>query len=77
MRDMNVKKEDVKLLYIGAVEGYSYMHKKSLEETMDIFDKYRVLDIINDNYETLHIQGMDDTIEYIDSVVGRLSQNGE
>lgn len=68
---MNNLENDINLLIIEAVEGYAYNHKISSSEALDVFKKYNIIKLIKSQYDVLHTQSLDESINFVEDVVRR------
>jgi hypothetical protein len=62
---------DKNLLVVAAVEGYAHRHTIPAQETLELFRKYRITDLIRSNYETLHTQELEESLEFAEDVLKR------
>ena len=69
MSEDTIKTDDENLLVVAAVEAYAYNHNISSSETFELFKKYNIPNLIRENYESLHTQDLDDTIQFAEDVL--------
>ena len=63
---------DENLLVVAAVEGYSRRHHICGHETIELFRQHGLLQLIRDNYPTLHTQSLDESVGFAEDVLARL-----
>ncbi|OOM74985.1 DUF3791 domain-containing protein [Clostridium sp. BL-8] len=68
---MNIIEHDKNLLIIEAIEGFAFNHNISSINAFEIFEKYDLFKLIRSQYEVLHTQGLEESIEFIEDVVRR------
>ena len=69
---MNTSTEnDTNLLIIEAIEGFAFNHNISSINAFNIFEKYDLFKLIRSQYDVLHTQSLDESIEFIEDVVRR------
>lgn len=71
---MTSLENDRNLLIIEAVEGFAYNHNISSSEALDIFNKYNIIKLIRSQYDVLHTQSLEESINFVEDVV-RKKQN--
>ncbi|AOR24136.1 DUF3791 domain-containing protein [Clostridium taeniosporum] len=68
---MNGIEHDKNLLVIEAIEGFAYNHNLSSSEALDIFNKYDIIKLIRSQYDVLHTQSLEESINFVEDVVRR------
>lgn len=68
---MTSLENDRNLLIIEAVEGFAYNHNISSSEALDIFNKYNIIKLIRSQYDVLHTQSLEESINFVEDVVRR------
>ncbi|GHV80866.1 hypothetical protein AGMMS49944_26570 [Spirochaetia bacterium] len=69
---MNTQEEwDKNLLVVAAVEGYAHRHNIAAAETLELFTKNRITDLIRSNYDTLHTQELEESLGFAEDVLER------
>jgi hypothetical protein len=48
------------LIVVAAVDGYAAEHALKPVDAFDLFDRNGLFQVLRDNYETLHTQGLDE-----------------
>lgn len=64
-------KNDMNLLIVEAVEGYSYNHNISSSEALEIFNKYNIIQLLKSQYEVLHTQSLEESINFVEDAIRR------
>jgi len=59
------------LLVVVAVEEYSKRHKISAHETLELFVKFGITDLIRQCYETLHTQDIYECADFAEDILKR------
>ena len=62
---------DTNLLVITAVEGYAQNHKMSESDVYTEFNKYKIIPLIRQQYEALHTQPLEETVNFVEDVMAR------
>lgn len=68
---MNSIEKDQNLLIIEAIEGFAFNHNISSRNAFEIFEKYDLIKLIRSQYDVLHTQSLEESIEFIEDVVRR------
>lgn len=68
---MNNTENDKNLLIIEAIEGFAFNHNISSINAFNIFEKYDLFKLIRSQYDVLHTQSLEESIEFIEDVVRR------
>jgi hypothetical protein len=68
---MNSIENDKNLLIIEAIEGFAFNHDISSINAFEIFEKYDLFKLIRSQYEVLHTQSLEESIDFIEDVVRR------
>jgi len=68
---MNSIENDKNLLIIEALEGFAFNHNISSSSALEIFEKYNLINLIRSQYDVLHTQSLEESIEFIEDVVRR------
>jgi hypothetical protein len=71
---MSLKDIDMNLLIVEAIEGYAYRHNLSAKETYSLFRDNNILCLIRENYDALHIQGMEESIYFVEDILRRMGK---
>ena len=59
------------LLVVVAVEEYSRRHRISAHETLELFLKFNITDLIRKCYNTLHTQDIYECVEFAEDILER------
>lgn len=62
---------DSNLLVVTAVEGYAQNHQMSESEVYAKFEKYKIIPLIRQQYEALHTQPLEETVDFVEDVMKR------
>ena len=68
---MSQTEMDKNLLVVTAIQGYAENHHISESEAFDKFSRYNIQDLIRDQYEALHTQPLEETIDFVEDVMKR------
>lgn len=68
---MSQDEMDTNLLVITAVEGYAQNHQMSESDVYAEFNKYKIISLIREQYEALHTQPLEDTVDFVEDVMAR------
>lgn len=68
---MNNTENDKNLLIIEAIEGFAFNHNISSINAFNIFEKYDLFNLIRSQYDVLHNQSLEESIEFVEDVVRR------
>ena len=71
---MSLKEVDMNLLIVEAIEGYAYRHNISTKETYMLFQNNNILTLIRENYGSLHTQGMEESINFVEDILRRMGK---
>lgn len=71
---MNQAEMDANLLIITAIEGYAQNHRMSESEVYDEFSKYKIIPLIREQYEALHTQPLEETVNFVEDVMSRYKE---
>lgn len=63
---------DANLLVVTAVEGYAENHKMSEKDVYSEFCKYNIIPLIREQYEALHTQALNETVDFVEDVMSRV-----
>ena len=66
---MAIIERDQNLMLVYAVEGYSWRHNLSEKETIALFQKHGINELIRKNYNTLHTQDLDESISFAEDIL--------
>jgi hypothetical protein len=61
------------LIIVAALDRYADMYEIGVLDAFDIFKRYGLLDILRDNYGTLHTQGLFEGASFADDYIARHS----
>lgn len=59
------------LMIIEAAEGFAYNHNISSSEALDTFNKYNILKLMRSQYDVLHTQSLEESVNFIEDVIRR------
>ena len=62
---------DKNLLVVTAIQGYSENHHISESEAFDKFSRHNIQNLIRDQYDALHTQPLEETIDFVEDVMKR------
>lgn len=68
---MNQSEIDANLLVVTAVEGYAQNHNISESDVYEEFVKYKIISLIREQYEVLHTQPLEETVNFVEDVMKR------
>jgi len=68
---MNQDEIDANLLVVTAVEGYAQNHNMTENEVFAEFSKFHILPLIREQYEALHTQPLEETVNFVEDVISR------
>ena len=60
---------DQNLMLVYAVEGYSQQHNIPEKDVILLFRKYGINNLLRENYNALHTQGLDEGISFAEDVL--------
>ena len=66
---MDEESREENLLVVAAVEGYSRRHRVPARNTIKLFSHKGLLDLIRDNYPTLHTQSLEESVSFAEDVL--------
>lgn len=67
---MGINKGDKVInLQTQAIEAYRRKYRISAEEVAEIVEKYKLSKFIHDNYELLHLAGVDGIVEEVEAYI--------
>ena len=66
-----MRAQDENLLVVAAVEGYSRRHHLPTKKVIELFVSCGLLQLIRQNYPTLHTQSLDDRVDFAEDVLAR------
>ena len=70
---MSREEQEQNLIVVSAVEGYSQIHHIPVQETLALFIKNKVPDILRSQYEVLHMLDLDESVQYAEAILRRAS----
>lgn len=62
---------DKNLLEVVAIQGYAENHNLNESEVYNEFTKYKILPMIREQYDVLHIQPLEETVGFVEDVMAR------
>lgn len=68
---MNQDEIDANLLVVTAVEGYAQNHNMAESEVFTEFSKFNIVSLIREQYEALHTQPLEETVDFVEDVMAR------
>ena len=68
---MTETERDQNLMVVYAVEGYSHRHGLKEKDTLALFLKHGISQLIRKNYNALHTQDMNECISFAEDVLSR------
>lgn len=71
---MNQNEIDTNLLVVTAVEGYAQNHNMSENDVYADFSKYKIFSLIREQYEALHTQPLEETVNFVEDVMKRYKE---
>ena len=71
MEFQNQEEMDKNLLVVTAIQGYAENHHISESEAFDKFSQHNIQDLIRDQYDALHTQPLEETIDFVEDVMKR------
>jgi len=66
---MTETERDQNLMLVYAVEGYSQRHNLPEKDTLALFRKHGINQLIRKNYNTLHTQSLDESISFAEDIL--------
>ena len=67
----NQTEMDKNLLVVTAIQGYAENHHISESEAYEKFSKHDMLNLIRSQYEALHTQSLEETVDFAEDVMKR------
>jgi hypothetical protein len=61
------------LIVVAAIDRYADTHGISNLEAFELFKRFKVLELLRDNYDTLHTQGLFEGASFADDYIARKS----
>lgn len=74
---MSQDEMDTNLLIVTAVEGYAQNHQMSESEVYADFVKYKIISLIRNQYEALHTQSLEETVNFVEDVMSRYKESSK
>lgn len=71
---MNQTEMDKNLLVVTAVEGYAQKHNLSEEDVYRKFNQHGILNLVRQEYDALHIQPLEETVDFVEDVMSRFGE---
>ncbi|WP_294428649.1 DUF3791 domain-containing protein [uncultured Treponema sp.] len=68
---MSQTEMDKNLLVVTAIQGYAENHHISESEAFDKFSRHNIQNLIRDQYDALHTQPLEETIDFVEDVMKR------
>lgn len=68
---MSQTEMDKNLLVVTAIQGYAENHHVSESEAFDKFSRHNIQNLIRDQYDALHTQPLEETIDFVEDVMKR------
>lgn len=62
---------DKNLLEVVAIQGYAENHNLNEAEVYNEFAKYKILPMVREQYDVLHTQPLEETVEFVEDVMAR------
>jgi hypothetical protein len=66
---MTETERDQNLMLVYAIEGYSQRHNLQEKDTISLFQKHGINNLIRKNYNALHTQDFDESISFAEDVL--------
>lgn len=64
---------DANLLVVTAVEGYAQNHNMAEKDVFAEFSKFNIIPLIREQYDALHTQPLEETVDFVEDVMARLT----
>jgi hypothetical protein len=64
---------DENLLVVAAIEGYAHVHGISTIESFELLKRFNIINRIRANYSTLHMMPLDESVNFADDLVRKMS----
>ena len=71
VRDISGNAREKNLLVVVAVEEYARRHRISAHDTLELFLKFGITDLIRQCYETLHTQDIYECVGFAEDILKR------
>lgn len=71
---MSQTEMDKNLLVVTAVEGYAQKHNLSEEDVYRKFNQHGILNLVRQEYDALHIQPLEETVDFVEDVMSRFGE---
>lgn len=68
---MDQNEIDANLLVVTAVEGYAQNHNMTESEVFNEFAKYKIIPLVREQYEALHTQPLEETVDFVEDVMAQ------
>lgn len=68
---MDQNEIDANLLVVTAVEGYAQNHNMTESEVYKEFSKYKIIPLVREQYEALHTQPLEETVDFVEDVMAQ------
>lgn len=68
---MSQTEMDKNLLVVTAIQGYAENHHISESEAFDKFSRHNIQNLIREQYDVLHTQPLEETIDFVEDVMKR------
>lgn len=68
---MDQNEKDKNLLVVTAIEGFAEKHRLSEEKVYEKFSRYGIIDLVRAEYDTLHTQPLEETVQFVEDVMSR------
>lgn len=65
---------DKNLLVVTAVQGYAENHHETEENVYKEFEKYNILPLVREEFDVLHTQPLEETVNFVEDVMSRLKK---
>lgn len=76
MINMDQVEKDKNLLVVTAVEGFAENHRLSEAEVYEKFSKYGIIDLVRAEYDALHTQPLEETVQFVEDVISKYEAGG-
>ena len=68
------KEREQNLMVVAALDRFAEQEGLSLHDSVRIFRQYGIFDLLRDNYEALHTQGLYEGANFASDYIARASQ---
>ena len=74
METQNQTEMDKNLLVVTAIQGYAENHHISESEAFDKFSMHNIQNLIREQYDALHTQSLEETIDFAEDMMKRCEE---